>query len=178
MTIMDWLVILEKCLWFGFAGMGFGVLFNVPRRTMFTIWIMAYMGGIVKLLLLHYNQPIVLACLCAAILVGMISIPFAHLRHVPPFVISIPGVIPMVPGIFAYRMVLGFIKLTGDPKLPNYHQVLSETVNNGLKTMLILMSLALGTVMPMLITRQKSAKHLNLIKRDIKRNHASDSKEK
>ena len=76
-------------------------------------------------------------------------------------VFSIPSVIPMVPGAFAYRMMLGLIKLAGTAVTdPTYHQTLAETTSNGLKTMFILMSLAAGVSIPMLISRKDTIKKI------------------
>ena len=162
---MELLVILEKGLWFGLAAVGFAVLFNVPVRTLIPIFIMAAFGGLTRTVMLEQETNIVLATLCGASVVGFLSIPFAHKKHAPPPVFAIPAVIPMVPGILAYRMMLGLINLAGKVDHETYTQILSETVNNGIKVMLILMSLAGGVAVPMLITRKESAKDIRFRKR-------------
>ena len=91
----------------------------------------------------------------------MLSIPIAHFRHVPPMIFAIPAVIPMIPGVFAYRTMLGLIKLTGAIG-PDYTSIMSDTVNNGVKTLFIIMSLALGVSVPMHVMRQESAKNIRL----------------
>lgn len=98
--------------------------------------------------------------MAGAALVGTVSIMAAHNRHAPPLVFAIPAVIPMVPGVFAYRMMMGLIELSGTLPPESYTQVLAETVNNGLKVMFILISLAVGVALPMLLTRKESAKHI------------------
>ena len=76
-------------------------------------------------------------------------------------VFSIAAVIPMVPGIFAYRMMIGFIKLTGEIGV-SYERILAETANAGMKTVFILMALAVGVALPNIITRKESAKHIRI----------------
>jgi len=164
---MDW-IILEKAIWAGFAAVGFAILFNVPARTLIPIYIMGALGGLTKFTMLHYEFNIVVASFLGATAVGIASIPFAHYKHAPPPVLAIPSVIPMVPGILAYRMMLGLINLAGKIDNTSYNQILSETANNGLKVMFILMSLALGVGVPMLITRKESAKQIRLRKRPLK----------
>jgi uncharacterized membrane protein YjjB (DUF3815 family) len=161
---MDW-TIFEKVIWYGVAAMGFSILFNVPTRTLLFVFLIGALGGLTRLLLLKSGMNIIVASMVGAMLIGLISIPFAHVKHAPPLVFSIPAVIPMVPGIFAYRTMLGLIKLAGEVDPATYPQVLSETINNGLKAMFILMSLAGGVAVPMLITRKESVKHMRLIKR-------------
>ena len=161
---MDWTFI-EKVLWFGIAAMGFAVLFNVPARTLPAIFLIGAMGGLTRLLLLHLDTNFVIASFLGAVVIGVLSIPFAHQKHAPPLVFSIPAVIPMVPGLFAYRMMLGLIRLSGDVPPEAFTQTLYETVSNGLKVMFVLMSLAGGVAVPMLVTRQQSAKHLHFRKK-------------
>ena len=159
--VLDILMILEKGIWFGFAALGFAVLFNVPQRTLIVIWMLGAVGGMTKLLLMQANIGIVVATLAGAAVIGVLSVSAAHNKHAPPLVFSIPSVIPMVPGAFAYRMMLGLIKLAGTAVTdPTYHQTLAETTSNGLKTMFILMSLAAGVSIPMLISRKDTIKKI------------------
>jgi uncharacterized membrane protein YjjB (DUF3815 family) len=159
--VLDFLMILEKGIWFGFAALGFAVLFNVPQRTLIIIWMLGAAGGLTKLLLMQANVGIVVATLAGAAVIGVLSVSAAHNKHAPPLVFSIPSVIPMVPGAFAYRMMLGLIKLAGTAVTdPTYHQTLAETTSNGLKTMFILMSLAAGVSIPMLISRKDTIKKI------------------
>ncbi len=159
--VLDILMILEKGIWFGFAALGFAVLFNVPQRTLIVIWMLGAAGGLTKLLLMQASIGIVLSTLAGAAVIGTLSVSAAHNKHTPPLVFSIPSVIPMVPGAFAYRMMLGLIKLAGTAVTdPTYHQTLAETTSNGLKTMFILMSLAAGVAIPMLISRKDTIKKI------------------
>ena len=156
---LDILMILEKGIWFGFAALGFAVLFNVPQRTLKIIWLIAAAGGITKLSLMHYNIGIVIATFAGATLVGVLSVYAAHNKHAPPLVFSIPSVIPMIPGAFAYRMMLGLMQLSGTAiSNETYLKTLAETTNNGLKTLFILMALAVGVAIPMLISRKETIK--------------------
>jgi uncharacterized membrane protein YjjB (DUF3815 family) len=67
----------------------------------------------------------------------------------------------MVPGAFAYRMMLGLIKLAGTAVTSTtYSQTLAETTSNGLKAMFILMALAVGVAIPMLISRKETIKKI------------------
>ena len=158
---MDWLMILSKAFWCGWGALGFGILFNVPPRTLFAIWIGGAIGGLLKFSLLQLTAGVVLASFTGALAVGFSSIPIAHFRHVPPMIFAIPSVIPLIPGVFAYRFMLGLIKLTGNIG-PDYSRILSETVNNGSKTLFIIMSLAMGVAVPMHLMRKESVKNIRL----------------
>ena len=157
---MYWLEFFEKGIWFGLAAIGFAILFNVPLRTLKMIFIIGAVGGLIKSLMLLTGMNIILASLAGAIAVGIISISAAHNKHAPPMVFAIPSVIPMVPGAFAYKMMLGLMKLSDELPADAYSQVLADTINNGLKATFILLSLALGVAIPILITRKESVKKI------------------
>lgn len=155
MIILD---IFIKSMWAGVAAIGFAILFNVPRRTIFTIWVLGAMGGIIKFSTLHFDHGIVLASFLGATVIGIASVQTAHIQKSPPLIFSIPAVIPMVPGSFAYKMMLGLIALTGNMDTDAYIQALIETVNNGAKMLFVLISLGTGVAIPMLLSRKESIK--------------------
>lgn len=144
---MDWFNIITKSLLAGTAAMGFGILFNVPQRVLIHIFALGLIGAFLKFLFHSMEVSVVLASLIGASTIGFLSIQAAMSKHAPPLVFSIPAVIPMVPGLFTYRAMLGIIKLSksvGD----DYNQIIAETVNNGLNALLILMCLAVGVGLP------------------------------
>lgn len=155
---MDWLAFLEKGIWLGFAAIGFAILFNVPLRTLKVIFIIGALGGLVKFLLLKFGINIIIASFGGSVMVGVISNYAAHYKHAPPMIFAIPAVIPMVPGVFTYRMMLGLMELTKDVGANDYNRIMAETANNGLKASFILLSLALGVAVPILLTRKESVK--------------------
>lgn len=155
--MMNWLAFFEKGIWFGLAALGFAILFNAPVRALIHIFLIAALGGLVKTLLLHFGINIILSTLAGAVLIGYVSILAAHDKHTPPMVFAIPSVIPMVPGLFAYRMMLGVIKLSTIPDA-EYQQVLADTISNALRASFILLSLALGVAIPLLLSRKGTVK--------------------
>ena len=158
---MELITILEKGFWAGFAALGFAILFNVPQRTLIMIWLMGALGGLTKFMLMGLEVNIALASLAGASLIGVLSVYAAHNKQAPPLVFSIPSVIPMVPGAFAYRMMLGCMELAGtSANAQNYLNTLAETTNNGLKAIFILIALSAGVAIPMLVTRKDTFKRI------------------
>ena len=155
---MIFLEIITKSFWAGIAAIGFAILFNVPRRAIFPIWTIGALGGLIKFTAMNFEIGIVFASFLGATVIGIVSIQMAHMRNSPPLVFSIPSVIPMVPGVFAYKMMLGMIALTNIENTDTYLKTLIETVNNGSKMLFVLISLGIGVSIPMLITRKESVK--------------------
>lgn len=163
---MDWMDWIGKMLCFGCAAFGFSVLFNVPPRTLPMIWVMGAICGALKLVftdLLVWG--VIVGSFAGATLAGGLSVWAAHYKHAPPMVFAIPSVIPMVPGTFAYRMMMGIIKLAGSVNITtDYSALLHQTIHYGLKTLFVLMALAVGVSIPMLVTRRDSVKRLGVSK--------------
>jgi uncharacterized membrane protein YjjB (DUF3815 family) len=160
------LEIITKSFWAGIAAIGFAILFNVPRRVIFSIWTLGALGGLIKFSAMNFDIGIVFASFLGATAIGIVSIQMAHMRNSPPLVFSIPSVIPMVPGVFAYKLMLGMIALTKIENTDDYLKTLIETVNNGSKMMFVLISLGIGVAIPMLITRKESIKKSNFNKKN------------
>jgi uncharacterized membrane protein YjjB (DUF3815 family) len=163
---MDWILILEKTIWLGMAAVGFAILFNVPVRTLWIIFVLGALGGITKTLILHFDISVILASFAGASVIGMLSVFASHSKQAPAMVFAIPAVIPMVPGVFSYKMMIGLIQLAGNTTTVEFSSILNETVNNGLKALFILLTLALGVGLPLLLTRKDSTKDLIFIRKD------------
>lgn len=153
------LTILLKSFWSGLAALGFSILFNTPPRTLVAIWVGGFIAGSVKFgtMALFPEAGFIISSFLAALMVGFVSIPMAHLRHVPPVIFSIPSVIPLIPGVFAYRTMLGLISLTRRHD-DDYTAAINVTVHNGVNTLFIVMVLAVGVLMPMYLLRKESVK--------------------
>ena len=157
----EWIDIAIKAFWCGWAAVGFGILFNVPSKTLFSIWIVGAVAGLVKftVLFLSADAPIIRSSFFAALAAGAFGILMAHLRREPPLIFAIPSVIPLVPGVFVYKTMIGFVKLSGTVG-DDYSLVLSQTVHNGIMALFIVMAIAIGVAIPMNILRKNMMKNL------------------
>lgn len=158
---MEVLLFLEKGIWLGFAAIGFALLFNVPKRALAAIFVIAALGGLTKFFMMEYNVGIVLATLCGASLIGFLSVLAAHQRNCPPITFAIPSVIPMIPGMFTYKAMIAIIELTEKKDPETYASIFFEGVNNGTKAIFIVIALAIGVAVPLLITRKNTVKRLH-----------------
>lgn len=165
---MEWSLFFEKGIWLGCAALGFAILFNVPVRTLLLIFVFGALGGLTKTLLMKFDVSVVLASLAGASVIGILGVYAAYRKHTPPMVFSIPAVIPMVPGVFAYKTMLGMIHLAGNTVTENYNVIMAETVNNGLKALFILLALSAGVSVPLFITKKESIKEIVFHHKDRK----------
>ena len=156
------LKLIEVSFWSGIAAVGFGLLFNMPRSAIFTVFALGFGAGFIKFGLMHFNFHVVLGSFLAAFFVGLISIPMAHKIHQPPVVFSIPPVIPMIPGYFAYETVLSIMNFIFMEDDSSKRILLIDAIfKNGFTMVFILISLTVGVALPMLILRKSTVKKLD-----------------
>jgi hypothetical protein len=68
------------------------------------------------------------------------------------------------PGVFIYRLILGLVRIAGCSTGNYPPQLLANTVNYGMKSLFILMSIAMGVAFPMMISRNETAKNFFVMK--------------
>ncbi len=159
--MIDFLKIAEFALWSGIAGIGFGVLFNIPKKAILTVFILGFGAGLIKSIMLKMGLNIVIASFIAALFVGIFSTPLAHKIHHPPVVFSIPAVIPMIPGYFAYKTVLAMMNFSFMENEPEKRLELIDNIfSNGFTMLFVLISLTLGISLPLLLMRRSTVKKI------------------
>lgn len=90
---------------------GFGVLYNVPTRTLIASGFAGAAGWILYYFLsVQLEMHLFIGSGVAAFVVAFFSQWFARRFRMPVIVFSIPGIIPMVPGGSAYNMMRSFIE--------------------------------------------------------------------
>ena len=155
--------LLGTAIWSGVAAVGFGVLFNAPRKAILTIFILGFGAGFIKFLLIGLHMHIILASFLAALFVGLISMPMAHRIHKPPVVFSIPPIIPMIPGYYAYDTVLSIMKFIFIETDPSKEiDLINAMFFNGFHMFFILISMTVGVSFPMLLLRKDSVKKISI----------------
>lgn len=135
------------------AAMGFSTIFNVQRRL---LWVVA-IGGIIAVCTRNFvnfelGYGPVIGSFTGALVVSLIALKAVHWFHVPNHVLTIPSVIPMVPGVQMYRGLLGLI---------NMHGVIGEVTHamaNGINSALIILCISLGVAIPNIFLRKYIAK--------------------
>ena len=151
--------VLRDAFWSAVAAVGFAILFNVPRNTLPACALTGAVGHALRAgLITVFGLPIEAATLVAATAVGFMGEFFARRYHIPRLIFVVPGVIPRVPGVFAYRTMLGIFEITGLTDLTTIAgaEVLLETAVYAIRTALILAALSFGIIAPNLLFRRQS----------------------
>lgn len=141
---------------------GFSILFRTPKNVIWAAGVLGGLGHAIRFILHnHAGMGIILATLTGAIFIGLSGISLAHKVHTPPVVFTIPACITMLPGLFAYRTMLGFTKLTDEATMKQNPGILQDASHNFVITFSLLFCLAIGISIGALLFRQKSAKHIS-----------------
>jgi uncharacterized membrane protein YjjB (DUF3815 family) len=148
---------------FAFAfvvAVGFSLLFSTPRRVMAVAGLLGGIGHGLRFLLISAGSDIIPATLAGAVSIGLLGIFMAHRVHTPPVVFTMPACITMIPGLFAYRAMLGCIKITNLEMLKKEPEVLSITAHYFVLTASLLFTLAIGICIGALLFRKRSVKSI------------------
>lgn len=125
-----------------FSTMAFGILFNVPRKSLISGGVVGMLGWMIYITLSErYDINLVAATLIAAFSVATISQFLARLHRMPVTVFSISGIIPLVPGGLAYDTMRRFME-------NNY----TEGFRLGSVTLLLAGAIAFGLIFSGVIT--------------------------
>lgn len=92
------------------ASAAFGILFNVPRKTLFQCGFVGMCGWMTYIWLDTNYTDAILSTLIASVLVAIISQFFAKYYKTPIIIFSVSGIIPLVPGGLAYDAMRNFVE--------------------------------------------------------------------
>lgn len=138
------------------SAVGFSMIFNVPRRV---LWVIA-IGGILAVCTRNFvnlgpsndniglDMGLALGSLVGSTLVSVIAVKAVHWFHVPNHVLTIPSVIPMIPGVLMYRALIAVIEMNG---------VVGEVtaaVQFGILSALTILCISAGVAIPNIFARR------------------------
>ena len=164
---MDFFLLILKDFCFAFCvAVGFGSLFNTPNRVLLIAGILGGLGHSLRFCLYEGLEfGLITSTLSGTVLIGLLGIVLAHRVHTPPIVFTMPACITMIPGMYAYKTMLGFIRLTDESGLSRNPQDLDTTFHNLVLTGSLLFTLAVGISISVLLFRQSSVKMLKFARK-------------
>lgn len=138
------------------SAMGFSTIFSIPRRLLPVVAV----GGIIAVCFRNFvnlgpsngniglDMGLTVGSFAGSALISIIGIKARHWFHTPHQCITIPSVIPMVPGVLMYRALFAFI---------NMHGIVGELtvgMNNAIRASLAIICIALGVAIPNIFFRR------------------------
>lgn len=145
--------ILSDALFAAMAGVGFGAISDPPVKAFPFIAILAAAGHACRYCLMTFaGIDISMGSLAGAAIIGFGSLWLGKKAVTPSTVLSIPALLPMIPGKFAYNAVFSqfmFMQNMGNPaeKIKYMDMFFSNTIT----TCSVVFMLAAGATIPMFI---------------------------
>ncbi|MBP1638772.1 MAG: hypothetical protein H6Q17_355 [Bacteroidetes bacterium] len=156
---------------FGLAfvvGFCWGILFGSPKRILWIAGLLGAAGHSLRFVLQQTGTELLAATMISSVTIGLIGIYCAHKVHHPPVVFTMPAFITMIPGLYAYRTMLGCIKLTDPAIIRKTPDIMTQIGHNLMLTLSLLAILAIGISIAALLFRSQSVKDINFGKRQKK----------
>lgn len=143
------------------SAIGFSMIFNLPKRLLAIV----AMGGCIAVCTRNFvnlgpsngniglDLGLVLGSLAGSALVSLLATQVIHKLNAPHHCLSIPSVIPMIPGVLMYRSLFAFIDM---------HGVVGEVtvaMHNGIMASLTILCIAIGVAIPNIFFQQMISPH-------------------
>lgn len=132
------------------AALGFSIMFNVPKRYILA----ACLGAILTvdtrdILMVAFHMGMASASFFGAAVLSIFYFTASRFFHAPVFVVTIPAIIPLIPGVLLYRFLFAIIDIS--------HASMEELLTafqTGVEALLILLGISLGATLPDAIAHQ------------------------
>ncbi len=141
------------------AALGFAILFNVPKHYLPYTLLLAAIGHDLRLVYINQGGHIVFGTLIASTFIGATSAYLSHRFFTPLAIFAYPAVIPMVPGVYAYKAILGIFKILYFPT--SSFTLWRETFQYGVLAFFIFAALALGVTTTSVLLARSSFHRLS-----------------
>ncbi|MGL4751886.1 MAG: threonine/serine exporter family protein [Aeromonadaceae bacterium] len=141
-------LVLWDAFWSAIPAVGFAMLFSVPPRFLKYCAVVGALAHSLRALLIHYGMPIEWATLAASSLVSLIFVYLSRRLLAPRPVFTVACIIPMIPGKFAFNTIIAVLSMNSEGASAH---LISAALENGLKTLIILVALSFGLAIPPLI---------------------------
>lgn len=147
---MFW-AILEDAFFAGVAAIGFSAISRPPLRAYGYCALIAAVSHSLRFVLMDpgsCGMNIVLATFIASLCVGLLAVLLSPMAKVPAETCLFPALLPMVPGIYAYKTFWGGVMCLGADTPAEFNQYFYQLSSNGLTTLSILFAMAVGATAP------------------------------
>jgi len=138
------------------AAVGFAVISNPSRKAIYVSALLAAIGHSLRFMLVKADVEISIATFVASTSIGLLSVFFARLIRCPAEVFSFPSLLPMIPGMFAYKAIISIIKFKQTADTQKAEVFLLDFFRNGSTAIFILFALVVGVSMPILFFTKAS----------------------
>lgn len=153
------LEILEDGLFAAVAAVGFAAISRPPKRAYLFCALLAAVGHSLRFILMSPDVAgihIVVATALASFIVGLLAVVFSPIAKVPAETCLYPSLLPMIPGIYAYKSFGGLAMCLFGNGQENYQFYFYQFSFNGMMCVFILVGMVLGATLPIFMFKNIS----------------------
>lgn len=159
MQMIEWSSFLEDALFAAMAAIGFSSISHTPQRTYIVCALAAACGHATRYLLMQPfcgNMNIILAGTLAAFVVGLVAVALAPVVKVPAEACFFPALLPMIPGMYAYRTISALVACVTNLQEAEFMHNLYVLCFNGFTCVFIVIGMVIGANLPVFIFKKIS----------------------
>lgn len=141
------------------AAIGFSSISNTPRRAYLTCGFIAAVGHAVRyvaVLPAFGGVHIIVASSLAAFVIGLLSVFLAPAIKCPAEVCFFPALLPMIPGMYAYRTVEALMACLYHSEEAEFSHYLYLFASNGFTCTFIVVGMVVGATIPIFLFKKIS----------------------
>ncbi|MBE3022150.1 threonine/serine exporter family protein [Campylobacter sp. RM13119] len=139
------------------AGLGFAYASSPPAKTLAFSALIAAISHASRFLILQMQiLNITVATLIASFLAGILGMFFAKRLKVPAEIIAFPALLPMVPGIYAYKSILALFSFIKSDDASEKTNLLIIFFDNALTTAGVAIAMGVGVSITLLLFYEQS----------------------
>lgn len=149
--------LLQDGIFAAIAAIGFGSISNIPVRSFSGCAILAALGHALRFILMHYCGWFVIGgSFMGGILIGLLSIPMSRQWRCPAEALSFPALLPMIPGMYAYRSVQALTMCLQDRDMEFFSHYFHIFNFNLMVCVVTIALMVIGVTIPIFLFRNNS----------------------
>ncbi|MDE6176599.1 MAG: threonine/serine exporter family protein [Paramuribaculum sp.] len=153
------LKIIEDAFFAAIAAIGFSSISRLPRRAYLLCAFIAALGHSTRYILMNLPSSgihIFWASLIAAFVIGMLAVFLSPMVRTPAEACFFPALLPMIPGIYAYKAFGGLAACMLDGSYESFRFYFYQFAQNALVCVAVLGAMVVGATLPVFVFKKVS----------------------
>ena len=152
-------LIIKDGIFAAIAAIGFSSISNPSPRVFPLCASIAAAGHMTRYVLMNiYGFQLTVGSMLGSLVIGFLALPAAKIIKTPAECISFPALLPMVPGMYAYRTIQSLLHCLGSFSEPTFMHYLYLLRFNWMTCMVTIIAMVVGVMLPILLFQNFSFK--------------------
>ena len=150
-------ILLQDGIFAAIAAIGFGSISNVPKKIFAGCGVVAAMGHVTRFVLMNlFGTHIIWASLVAGLVIGCAAILLRRVWKCPCEMLAFPALLPMIPGMYAYRSVQSLLLCFKTPNDELFEHYIHIFVYNFMVCVLAILMMVFGLTFVIHLQRKRT----------------------